>query len=122
MKPTVLVVDDSAVVRIQASGALGAAGYVVLEAVDGLDAVDKLATGPAIALIFCDVNMPRMTGIEFLEALFARGVAIPPVVMLTTEGHPQLIQRAKACGAKGWMLKPFKPEMLVSTAKKLIAA
>jgi two-component system chemotaxis response regulator CheY len=119
---TVLVVDDSSTVRLQARRTLVAAGYAVLEAVDGLDGLDKLASSQAVALILCDVNMPRMTGIEFIEALAKFGTPMPPVVMLTTEGHPKLIQRAKACGAKGWMMKPFKPDVLIAAAKRLIAA
>lgn len=122
MNPIVMVVDDSATVRLQATRALVHAGYAVVEAVDGLDALDKLAAGEGVALILCDVNMPRMSGIELIEALAARLTAMPPVIMLTTEGHPKLIQRAKASGAKGWMMKPFKPELLVAAAKKLIAA
>ncbi len=122
MNPKVLVIDDSVVVRLQASRTLKEAGYEVIEAVDGLDAIEKLKSVDSIALIFCDVNMPRMGGIEFIEEIFARGTPIPPVIMLTTEGHPKLIQRAKACGAKGWMIKPFKPEMLVAAARKLTTA
>lgn len=122
MTPIVMVVDDSATVRLQASRALTQAGYTVVEAADGLDALDKLGVSQGVALILCDVNMPRMSGVELIEALAKRGSAMPPVIMLTTEGHPKLIQRAKASGAKGWMMKPFKPELLVAAAKKLIAA
>ena len=70
-------------------------------------------------LVVCDVNMPRMSGIEFLETLHERRGRRIPVVMLTTEGQPELIARAKALGAIGWIVKPFKPELLVATAKKL---
>lgn len=121
MGRTVLVVDDSATIRLQAGRALSKAGFRVVEAVDGLDALEKLAGTEEIALIVCDVNMPRMNGVELVEALAARG-SMPPMVMLTTEGHPHLIQRAKAGGARGWMIKPFKPELLVAAANKLIAA
>jgi two-component system chemotaxis response regulator CheY len=62
--------------------------------------------------------MPRMNGIEFLEEKKRSGNAAA-VVMLTTEGQPELIQKAKLLGAKGWVVKPFKPEQLVATAKKL---
>jgi two-component system chemotaxis response regulator CheY len=120
MSATILVIDDSLMVRQQVSRALGGAGFSIVEACDGLDAHQKLASHSEIRLIVCDVNMPRMNGIEFLEKLSAIGAAIP-VVMLTTEGQPELIQRAKACGAKGWIVKPFKPEMLIAAAKKLTA-
>jgi two-component system, chemotaxis family, chemotaxis protein CheY len=121
MAMTVMVVDDSATVRIHAGRALAQAGFTVIEAVDGIDALEKLAATTSIALIVCDVNMPRMSGVEFIEELAKRPAKMPPVIMLTTEGHPQLVQRAKASGAKGWMIKPFKPELLVAAARKLVA-
>jgi two-component system, chemotaxis family, chemotaxis protein CheY len=121
MSAKVLVIDDSLMVRQQVSRALTAAGFSIVEAADGLEALQKLASSPETRLVVCDVNMPRMNGIEFLERLNATGPAVP-VVMLTTEGQPELIQRAKALGAKGWIVKPFKPELLVAAAKKLTAA
>jgi two-component system, chemotaxis family, chemotaxis protein CheY len=122
MALTVMVLDDSATVRNQAGSALAAAGFEVIEAVDGLDGLAKVGAREDIVLIVCDVNMPKMSGVEFVEALAKRPGKMPPVIMLTTEGHPQLIQRAKASGAKGWMIKPFKPELLVAAAKKLAVA
>ena len=118
MASNVLVVDDSMMVRKQVGAALKSHGYNVVEAVDGLDALEKLTSNPDTRLIVCDVNMPRMNGIEFLEQLSVRK-SVVPVVMLTTEGQPELIQRAKALGAKGWLVKPFKPDYLMATAKKL---
>ncbi|HZU83918.1 MAG TPA: response regulator [Polyangiaceae bacterium] len=118
MSAKILVIDDSLMVRQQVGRALTGAGFTVLEACDGVDALQKLAGSTDTRLIVCDVNMPRMNGIEFLERLSADRSAVP-VVMLTTEGQPELIQRAKALGAKGWIVKPFKPEMLVAAAKKL---
>ena len=115
---TILVIDDSMMVRKQVGAALKGLGYAILEAVDGVDALEKLENSSDTRLIVCDVNMPRMNGLEFLERLSARGSDVP-VVMLTTEGQPELIQRAKSLGAKGWLVKPFKPEFLAATAKKL---
>src|ERR1700722_17178039 len=94
MVAKILVVDDSALLRRQIGAALSGAGYTTCEAADGVEALAMLAD---IALIVCDVNMPRMNGIELLVEL-ARDpkTALIPVVMLTTEGHPELIQRAKA--------------------------
>jgi len=112
------VVDDSMMVRKQVGAALKGQGYNVVEAVDGMDALEKLDGNPDTRLIVCDVNMPRMNGIEFLEQLGVRKSTVP-VVMLTTEGQPDLIQRAKSLGAKGWLVKPFKPDYLTATAKKL---
>ena len=118
MTPRIMVIDDSLLVRRQVTAALKAPGYLITEAVDGVDALEKLTQLPDTKLIVCDVNMPRMNGIELLERLCAQG-SVVPVVMLTTEGQPELIQRAKALGAKGWIVKPFKPEFLVATAAKL---
>lgn len=120
MSVKVLVIDDSLMVRQQVGRALTSAGFSIAEATDGVEALQKLATTPDTKLIVCDVNMPRMSGIEFLERLRQDGQAVP-VVMLTTEGQPELIQRAKALGAKGWIVKPFKPELLIAAAKKLTA-
>ncbi len=120
MTSPVMVVDDSLMVRHQVKQALTDAGFEVVEAVDGIDALEKATTTP-VSLVVCDVNMPRMNGLEFLEQLRRRevGGARTPVVMLTTEGQHELIQRARALGAKGWIIKPFKAELLVATAKKL---
>jgi two-component system chemotaxis response regulator CheY len=118
MSGVVLVVDDSSMVRQQVSRALVGAGFTIVEAADGIDALEKIGAHPETRLVVCDVNMPRMNGIEFLESLAAKGAA-PPVVMLTTEGQPDLIRRAKALGAKGWIVKPFKPDLLVEAAMRL---
>ena len=120
MGARILIIDDSLMVRQQVSRALSGAGFSLLDAVDGLDGHQKLAATPDVKLIVCDVNMPRMNGIEFLEKLSSLNLGIP-VVMLTTEGQPEMIQRAKTLGAKGWIVKPFKPEMLIAAAKKLTA-
>lgn len=114
----VIVVDDSATVRAQVGGALSKSGFEVLEARDGLEALDKVSATPDLSLVVCDVNMPRMNGLEFLEAARAKGIHVP-VLMLTTEGQPQLMQRAKAAGAKAWIIKPFKADILVAAVKKL---
>jgi two-component system chemotaxis response regulator CheY len=124
MGAKILVVDDSMMVRKQVGNALTQAGFTVVEATDGVDALQKLLAATDTALIVCDVNMPRMSGIEFLESLRKDGGAAAgvPVVMLTTEGQPELVQKAKALGAKGWIIKPFKADLLVAAAKKLTAA
>jgi len=119
MAARILVIDDSFMVRRQVTAALSTRGYLIAEAVDGVDALEKLTQFPEIKLMICDVNMPRMNGIELLERLCAQRSTVP-VVMLTTEGQPELIHRAKALGAKAWIIKPFKPEFLVATAAKMV--
>jgi two-component system chemotaxis response regulator CheY len=121
MSTTVMIVDDSMMVRQQVGSALLAAGIDVLEAQDGKDALDKLATAPGTSLIVLDVNMPNMNGIELLRRLRDQGSRVP-VIMLTTEGEPRMMQEAKALGARGWIIKPFKPELLVAAVRKLALA
>ena len=84
---------------------------------DGLDVISKASD---LAAVICDVNMPRMSGIDLLERMGQdkKGLALP-VLMLTTEGQPGLIQRAKQAGARGWIIKPFKSDLLVATMRKL---
>lgn len=122
MSKKVLVVDDSATVRQQVRLALEHAGFNVVEAVDGKDGLEKIETTADIRMVICDVNMPRMNGLEMLEAVKAAGkYDALPIIMLTTEGQLELIQRAKAAGAKGWIIKPFKAHLLVQSVEKLTA-
>jgi two-component system chemotaxis response regulator CheY len=118
----VLVVDDSVTVRQQVSAALTDAGFEVLEASDGADGVAKIEGNPEIGLVILDVNMPRMGGLEMLEAVKAGGKnPALHVVMLTSEGQKSFVERARKAGAKGWIVKPFRAEHMVATAKKLLA-
>lgn len=122
MGKKILVVDDSATVRQQVGAVLTQAGYDVVEAVDGADGVQKLTNVPGLSMVICDVNMPRMNGLELLEHVHQNpSIQKPPIVMLTTEGQPALVQRAKAAGAKGWIVKPFKAELLTAAVNKLTA-
>lgn len=123
MGKKILVVDDSATVRQQVGLALSQAGFEIVEAVDGMDGIDKMNQIVDISLVICDVNMPRMSGLEMLEKFRSdKKLSTVPVVMLTTEGQPELVERAKKAGAKGWIVKPFKAELLVAAAKKLTAS
>ncbi|HEY4177281.1 MAG TPA: response regulator [Kofleriaceae bacterium] len=117
----VLIVDDSMLVRRQVSAALSTAGYEVVEAVDGLDASQKVTTD--LALIVSDLNMPKMNGIELLELIRkdSRNASIP-FVMLTTEMKPAVFERAKELGAKAWLLKPFKADLFLAAISKLAKA
>lgn len=123
MSKKILIVDDSATVRQQVGMALTQAGFSVLEAVDGIDGKDQIEKNHDISLVVCDVNMPRMNGLEMVTQIKANGMfASLPILMLTTEGDPSLIARAKKAGAKGWIVKPFNADLLVNAAKKLTAA
>ncbi|RYZ02359.1 MAG: response regulator [Myxococcales bacterium] len=122
MDKKILVVDDSATVRQQVRAALADTGFEVVEAADGVEGLDAIAARQDLAAVVCDVNMPRLGGLQLLEMLSEQGkVPALPVVMLTTEGQPALMQRAKAAGARGWLVKPFKPATLVATLRKLTA-
>ena len=123
MSKKVIVIDDSLTVRQQVGMALRQAGFEVIEAADGDEGADLIGRNADAAMVICDVNMPRMNGLELLELIKKDGKnANLPVLMLTTEGQPQLIDRAKKSGAKGWVVKPFKPELLVAAVKKLTLA
>jgi two-component system, chemotaxis family, chemotaxis protein CheY len=120
MGKRVLVVDDSQSIRQHVGATLVAGGFEVVEAVDGVDALEQLTTDLEVALVLCDVNMPRLNGLELLEKLQASGkLDRLLVVMLTTEGQPAMMQRAKQAGAKGWIVKPFKPPLLLAAIQKL---
>ncbi len=118
----ILIIDDSLMIRNMVKRALTGAGYSVLEAKDGVEAIEQLAAGADPALIVCDVNMPRMNGLEFLESLRLSHAGRIPVVMLTTEGQPDLVRKARMLGAKGWLVKPFKAPLLLAAVEKLAAA
>lgn len=117
----IIIVDDSATMRQQVKQALSPAGIDIVEAVDGQDGLNKVLADSAIDIMILDVNMPRMNGIELAEALNKEGRVQKGlnIVMLTTEGHADLIKRAKTAGAKGWIVKPFKPEMLLGAVQKM---
>ena len=120
MAKNILLVDDSRTVRVQVGAAIRDKGYNVVEASDGLEALAVLEKRRDIALVISDVNMPGMDGLELLEAIQRRAdCAKLPVVILTTEARQQLVDRAKSAGAKGWMIKPFNPQVLLAAVQKL---
>lgn len=123
MSKRVLVVDDSPTIRQQLTMTFSDAGYAVEVAVDGQDGLERLRVDRGFQLLVTDINMPRMNGADMLEAAHAEGLTAGlPIVVLTTEGHPDLVARAKAAGARGWMMKPTKPEALITAAAKLTRA
>ena len=121
MSKKILIVDDSRTIRQQVNFTLAKGGYTVVEAEDGADGIQKLKDNGDVALVISDVNMPNMGGIEMLEKIKSDGATKAPIIMLTTEGNAELIERAKQAGAKGWLVKPFKPEQLITVVQKLVA-
>ncbi|MFI5910603.1 response regulator [Dactylosporangium sp. CA-139114] len=121
MSKTVLIVDDSASVRQVVTIALKGAGYEVIDAVDGQDALRKLA-GKRVHLIISDVNMPNMDGITLVgEVRKQPDHRFTPIIMLTTESQEEKKRQAQAAGAKAWVTKPFQPAQMLAAVSKLIA-
>ena len=114
----VLVVDDSDTVRSQVRKALTPAGYEILEAIDGLEGLKALRANLGLSLVLCDVNMPNLNGLDMLTISVAEGFAVP-IIILTSDGLPSLIRRARETGAKGWILKPFRDHLLLKAVNKL---
>ena len=120
MDKKVLVIDDSATVRKQVRTALTGHGFEIIEATDGVEGLEAIASCQQLAAVICDVNMPRMDGLQMLRLVKAQDHLLAlPVLMLTTEAQPALVQQAKESGAKGWLVKPFKPEQLVAALRRL---
>jgi two-component system chemotaxis response regulator CheY len=120
MSKRVLVVDDSPTVRQQLELTFSDAGYLVETAEDGQFGLERLRADRGFDLLITDINMPRLNGADMLEAAKAEGLTSSlPIVVLTTEGHADLVARAKAAGARGWMTKPMQPAVLIKAAEKL---
>lgn len=120
MAKTVLAVDDSASIRQMVSFTLKSAGYDVVEAVDGMDGLEKAKT-KSINLVLTDQNMPRMDGISLTKKLRENPkFKSTPILILTTESSDQMKQAGRAAGATGWLVKPFDPAKLVEVIGKVI--
>jgi two-component system chemotaxis response regulator CheY len=123
MGKKIMVVDDSRTVRQQVANLLTEAGYEIIEASDGVEGAEKIDSSHDLAMVICDVNMPRMNGIEMLTLLKKSGRHDDLVVlMLTTEGQAGPIAKAKQAGARGWIVKPFTTETLLTAVRKLAGA
>jgi two-component system, chemotaxis family, chemotaxis protein CheY len=118
---TILTVDDSASMRQMVMFTLKGAGYDVIEAVDGVDALNK-AKGSNPDAVLTDVNMPNMDGITLIQELRKLpNYQHTPMLMLTTESSGDMKSKGKSAGATGWLVKPFNPDQLLATIKKVIA-
>jgi two-component system chemotaxis response regulator CheY len=121
MKKTILVVDDSSSLRALVKLSLGRAGFDVLEAADGRQALAQLDQAGKVHLVVSDVNMPTMDGITFLQEVKKHPRhRFTPVIMLTTEDSGTRMAQARAAGAKAWLLKPFNPPMLLDAVSRVI--
>jgi two-component system chemotaxis response regulator CheY len=122
MGKTVLVVDDSSSMRALLGVALRAAGFAVVEARDGSDALGRLAEAPA-DLIVSDCIMPVMDGISFVREVKKDPVlGRIPIIMLTTESQEAQIQEGRSLGVQAWIVKPFKPEKFIEAVRRLLPA
>ena len=120
MAKIIMTADDSASIRQMVSFTLKDAGYEVVEAVDGKDALKKL-NGAKINMLITDLNMPNMDGLELIKQVRAKSeFKFIPIIMLTTESQAGKKQEGKAAGATGWIVKPFKPEQLIAVIKKVL--
>jgi len=117
---TIMTVDDSASIRQMVGLVLRGAGYEVVEAVDGMNALSVL-NNREMHLFLSDINMPNMDGLELTRRLRALPqYKFVPIVLLTTESHPEKKQEGKAAGATAWIVKPFDPDQLLAVVKKVV--
>jgi len=120
MAKKILIVDDSIMVRQMVTFTLKEAGFDVVEAEHGQDALNKLGSH-TVDLIVTDLNMPIMDGITFIgSARELAGSKYVPILMLTTESQPEMKQKGKAAGATGWLVKPFDPPKLLAVIAKVL--
>lgn len=121
MSKTILVVDDSETVRQVLQLTLSNAGFDVVEAVDGVDAMEKLTAAPDVDMVITDLNMPNIDGLELIKKIRSVGnYRFTPIVMLTTESSEEKKQAGRDAGASGWIVKPFKPEQLLKVVKMVL--
>jgi two-component system, chemotaxis family, chemotaxis protein CheY len=121
MSKRILAVDDSPSMRHMVSVTLRGAGYEVVEAADGDEALEY-ARGHSVDLVLADVNMPRMNGITLVAHLRTLpDYRLTPLLLLTTESSQQSKQQGKQAGATGWMIKPFHPDQLLATLDRVLS-
>jgi len=115
-----MTVDDSPSIRQLVCSTLKGAGYEVLEAVDGRDALNKL-NGSEVHMVVTDLNMPNLDGIGLVRALRADpSHRFMPIILVTTESQDARKREGKEAGATGWIVKPFKPEQLLAVVRKVL--
>jgi two-component system chemotaxis response regulator CheY len=121
MPKKILIVDDSAAIRQSISFILKQEGYETVEATDGLEAANMLASIGALDLIITDVNMPNLDGIGFIrKAREMDAYKFTPILVLTTESQGSKMNEGKEAGATGWIVKPFNSDKLLGIVRKVI--
>ena len=117
----ILIVDDTQSIRSLLAMTLKQMGYTVIEAVDGLDGLEKLKVNPDVSLVFSDYNMPNKNGIEFIKEFKSiSNLRAIPVVLLTTESEDEKKAEGRSVGALAWLTKPFKVENIQAVVKKIL--
>jgi len=124
MAATILVVDDSMVLRSSVKYTLTGAGLDVAEAKDGKEGLEVLSTlsreGRRPSMIISDINMPNMDGITFIKEVKKTDARHVPILVLTTESQPHMKEEGRNAGAAGWLVKPFREEQLIAVIKKFV--
>jgi two-component system, chemotaxis family, chemotaxis protein CheY len=120
MSKTIMVVDDSTSIRQMVSFTVRNAGYGVIEASDGQDALNKLSN-EEIHMIITDLNMPNLDGINLIRNVRTKPTfKYVPIILLTTESQESKKLEGKQAGATGWIVKPFRPDQLTAVIKKVL--
>lgn len=120
MNKTILVVDDASMIRNLAQRTAEEAGYTVITANDGSEGLE-VASQKQVDLIFSDVNMPKMGGLDMVENIRKlQNHEFTPIVMLTTEKAEDLKARGKSLGVKAWLVKPFNKNKFLLALEKLL--
>lgn len=123
MSKTALIVDDSPTMRQMVAFTLTNAGFTVIQAEDGKDAVNKVSAGMKLDIVVTDLNMPEMDGIALIKELRKLTTfKFTPILMLTTESAAEKKVAGKEAGATGWIVKPFNPEVLLKTIAKVLTS
>lgn len=120
MGKSILAVDDSATMLMTISMTLEKEGYSVKTANDGVEAIQVLNSGQKFHAVLTDLNMPRMDGITLTsEIRKLPAYKFTPIIMVTTESQQQKKEEGRRAGATGWIIKPFKPDQLISVLRKV---
>ncbi len=119
MKKRILTIDDSKTMRDMLMLTLADAGYDVIQGIDGQDGLNTLGDA-RVDVVITDINMPIMDGYEVIRQLRRNPVhKTTPILVLTTESDAEKRGLARQAGATGWMVKPFDPDQLVATIRKV---